>query len=364
VRCLVEFAEQNLAHDPVPRSATGQWDVIFCRNVFIYFDLPRVRQVIHKFIEVLAPGGALFLGHSEVFPDMADELEVVFWGDTFYYRRRVDPRVELVSPAGAPRDTVDAETRAFPPGMIERMKAEQGARAKARPRPTANPDLPTETFRRSAVPGSEDTTQRFSTSRPHPEQETVRLPPSGGRLPREQLVQARRRMQTGDLEGAARALRAASSQAPRWAAPRLLLAEVYRRRGEAGYAKRELEAAVECEPLAHRAHFLLGELHASLGEHARAEVALRRALYLEPEFLPARYVLARSLQAANQYTRACRELRSVLRSLRGLDPAKVRAMADDLPLPPGDLRSACEDAIDDMGGSTEDSGVWRLPPRS
>ncbi len=42
-----------------------QFDMIFCRNVIIYFDLPTQYQVLQKLLTKLKPGGYLFLGHSE-----------------------------------------------------------------------------------------------------------------------------------------------------------------------------------------------------------------------------------------------------------------------------------------------------------
>jgi chemotaxis protein methyltransferase CheR len=42
-----------------------QLDVIFCRNVIIYFDLPTQYDLMKKFCENLTEGGFLFIGHSE-----------------------------------------------------------------------------------------------------------------------------------------------------------------------------------------------------------------------------------------------------------------------------------------------------------
>jgi chemotaxis protein methyltransferase CheR len=43
----------------------GPFDVIFCRNVMIYFDKPTQTALIERFWDVLAPGATLFIGHSE-----------------------------------------------------------------------------------------------------------------------------------------------------------------------------------------------------------------------------------------------------------------------------------------------------------
>jgi len=64
VRRLVTISHLNLFD--TPRVALlGRMDVIFCRNVIIYFDQPAKKRVIETFFQRLAPGGYLLLGHSE-----------------------------------------------------------------------------------------------------------------------------------------------------------------------------------------------------------------------------------------------------------------------------------------------------------
>ncbi|MBW7573385.1 CheR family methyltransferase [Caproiciproducens faecalis] len=62
VRNQVFFKRLNLME---PFSFRQQFDLIFCRNVMIYFDQPTKNALINKFYEVLKPGGYLFIGHSE-----------------------------------------------------------------------------------------------------------------------------------------------------------------------------------------------------------------------------------------------------------------------------------------------------------
>src|SRR5512138_817192 len=62
LRAIVRYARINLVE---PQAGLGTMDLVFCRNVLIYFDAPRKRAVISRLLEHLAPGGYLFLGHAE-----------------------------------------------------------------------------------------------------------------------------------------------------------------------------------------------------------------------------------------------------------------------------------------------------------
>jgi chemotaxis protein methyltransferase CheR len=64
VRELVSFSYVNLL-DPFKTSLINNMDVIFCRNVIIYFDQDAKKKVIESFHEKLRDGGYLLLGHSE-----------------------------------------------------------------------------------------------------------------------------------------------------------------------------------------------------------------------------------------------------------------------------------------------------------
>ena len=60
---LVDFRRINLMDQTFP--IRSPLDVIFCRNVLIYFDRPTQAKLMEKFFKYLRPGGYLFIGHSE-----------------------------------------------------------------------------------------------------------------------------------------------------------------------------------------------------------------------------------------------------------------------------------------------------------
>jgi chemotaxis protein methyltransferase CheR len=63
VRAMITFRRLNLMREKYPFS--GKFDVIFCRNVMIYFDRPTQERLVNRFHDSLCSGGHLFIGHSE-----------------------------------------------------------------------------------------------------------------------------------------------------------------------------------------------------------------------------------------------------------------------------------------------------------
>lgn len=81
-QALVRFKSLNLLGDwPMARA----FDVIFCRNVMIYFDQPTKDRLVHRFAHQLAPGGHLYIGHSERVTGPAAQM-LTQVGPTIYRR--------------------------------------------------------------------------------------------------------------------------------------------------------------------------------------------------------------------------------------------------------------------------------------
>jgi chemotaxis protein methyltransferase CheR len=74
LRSRIKFAQINL-NQSLPN--VGEFDVIFLRNVMIYFDTETKRQVVRRLGEQLRSGGHMFIGHSESLNGVTEELAVV-----------------------------------------------------------------------------------------------------------------------------------------------------------------------------------------------------------------------------------------------------------------------------------------------
>jgi chemotaxis protein methyltransferase CheR len=73
-RKRITFTRVNLMEDLTKQP---KCNVIFCRNVMIYFDKPTQERLVGKFAERLEPGGWLLIGHSEGLMGIRHELEYV-----------------------------------------------------------------------------------------------------------------------------------------------------------------------------------------------------------------------------------------------------------------------------------------------
>jgi len=72
LRQRLTFSPMNLKK---PLGEVGAFDVIFLRNVLIYFDLGTKTKVIKQLVEKLKPGGYLFIGHSESLKGINEDLK-------------------------------------------------------------------------------------------------------------------------------------------------------------------------------------------------------------------------------------------------------------------------------------------------
>ncbi|HDK82312.1 MAG TPA: protein-glutamate O-methyltransferase CheR, partial [Nitrospirae bacterium] len=88
VRSLVNFNCLNLL-DPFKVKLVGKVDVIFCRNVLIYFDKSSRIKVIEHFFDLLNDGGYLLLGHSESLINLSTAFTLKHLKNDLVYQKPV-----------------------------------------------------------------------------------------------------------------------------------------------------------------------------------------------------------------------------------------------------------------------------------
>ncbi|MHC2103729.1 protein-glutamate O-methyltransferase CheR [Methylobacterium sp. WL64] len=89
LRSSIEFSIANLS-DPIHMHRYRAMDVIFCRNLLIYFDDTSRRAAVEALYECLIPGGFICLGHSESMSRMSSMFLPRKFGDTIVYQRPIE----------------------------------------------------------------------------------------------------------------------------------------------------------------------------------------------------------------------------------------------------------------------------------
>jgi len=79
---LIYFRQLNLLKEWPMK---GPIDIIFCRNVIIYFDMPTKQKLMDRYADLLVDGGHLFLGHSEAMNNMSTRFALD--GKSVYSKR-------------------------------------------------------------------------------------------------------------------------------------------------------------------------------------------------------------------------------------------------------------------------------------
>ena len=88
IRDSVDFSRVNLA-DPVSTKRFRNIDIVFCRNLLIYFDTVSRRDAAQTFFDAMNPGGFVCLGHSESMSRISNLFTVRRFSDAFVYQKPV-----------------------------------------------------------------------------------------------------------------------------------------------------------------------------------------------------------------------------------------------------------------------------------
>ena len=125
IKKMVTFSYLNLAADPYPSLATNTnaMDVIFCRNVIMYFSQDTMRRVIGNLHESLREGGSLFVAPSEASHELFPQFKRMTDENEIFFRR------DAVAVAAS------KAAKKAPPRTVPHAVAEAVAKAPAKPAP-------------------------------------------------------------------------------------------------------------------------------------------------------------------------------------------------------------------------------------
>lgn len=258
IRQMVSFGYQNLVKEPFPLEVMNGWDIIFCRNVIIYFNLESARRVINNFYECLNETGYLFVGYAEMLQPICDRFSLLEFGKGFAYKKEEKNKVlEL------------AEGRAsnFDPAIL------------------ADADIPDPEV---AVLESEQ----------------------------EDLRKAEVFLEEEEFELAEPVLARVLERNPQNVTALLFRAVVSANLGDYGRAEEDCLKAARINRTVAAAHFILGVVYENQGRTEQAVIELRKTLYLDPDFALAYLKVGNIYRRQERVEDALRELRNAAAAAR------------------------------------------------
>jgi chemotaxis protein methyltransferase CheR len=110
IRTAVKFEVRNLAADDPDLWEPEAYDIVFCRNVIMYFTPESAAGLVQSLTRALAPGGYLFLGHAETLRGLSQDFHLCHSHGAFYYERK-----ERIEPAAQRAIGVNPQALATPP---------------------------------------------------------------------------------------------------------------------------------------------------------------------------------------------------------------------------------------------------------
>lgn len=84
VKAIVNFSHLNL-NDPRRIKMSNNFDVIFCRNVMIYFSEEVKKHLVRSFFNAMIPGGYFYIGHSETLHGISKAFKLVYFKNALVY---------------------------------------------------------------------------------------------------------------------------------------------------------------------------------------------------------------------------------------------------------------------------------------
>ena len=367
LRDYIRFDGQNLAAPVFDKVGLSSLDLILCRNVIIYFDLPTIRGLMDRFLAALRPGGLLFLGYSESLFKVYDRFEMIEVDGAFVYRRPLSdkalrpPPLRITPYPGEPEvpERKSQTPESFASDLRKRILTEGTARAQGtapasgNPRGQGTPMAPAGSAKGlQSTPGTPpplaagpaprpgDTTRPRITvempavaaqdsARPRITQELPVSAPartSTGEVPvaawpkllppAERLTMAVRKMAQGDFPAAIAGVERLLVDEPSDLDALLTLGNLYSLTGRIPEARDTFAQAIQREPLCVEARVFGGVAALQAGNLKEARSELSKALFLEPTLAIGHYLLAQVHERSQEPDAARRSYRNAIAQLR------------------------------------------------
>lgn len=295
---MVTFAPLNLATDTFPsmRNNTNAMDIIFCRNVLMYFSPEQAGKVVEKFRRSLLPGGYLLVSPCEVSPSLFYGFETVYHNDALFYRKQDgDVLTATVPPAVAPVPDFSPA-----PGIVPGVWEETPAYA-----------VPSGLL---SPPASENVEEQSAA------------------LAYERAMEFYKRGDYGKAIADLAPLfsEGADVSSPFFAKGAALMAQAFANQGNSDAAVEWMERAITADKLNPRHYYLRAMFFQERGDDPAAISSLKKAIYLDGDFVLAYFALGNLTLRTGKRKEAAKHLKTAASLLEKYSADDVLPGSDGL----------------------------------
>jgi chemotaxis protein methyltransferase CheR len=324
---MVSFAQLNLVDDffPPPSNSTNGFDVIFCRNVLMYFTPAKRRKVVEQLYRSLASDGWLIVSPQEMSHELFSEFATVDFGDVTLYRKSA---------------THLRKTLTLPPVVRDENRF--------------SAQLPEQRLENSepAMAPVCATSQESQGHQIHSENAESPAPSYGQALALHEL---------GRYEDARQIIWTLLSQNGDDARAMLLLARAYANQGNLAVALVWCDNAIAADKMAARAYYLRATILQEQGSLPEAIFAFKQTVYAEPRFVLGHLSLGNLALTYGKLRESEKHFENVLLLLAHYEPGDVVPESEGLSA--GRLRemivSQCGGVAAIVPGTELSQGVFR-----
>ncbi|MDA8388698.1 MAG: tetratricopeptide repeat protein [Nitrospiraceae bacterium] len=319
IRKCVHFFYHNLAEDTYPSliNSTNAMDIIFCRNVLMYFTEASKRKVAGKFYHCLVDGGWLMVSPAESSLEQYSPFSQVHFSESAPYRKgaakcETGPAENRAAEKGEPEGAEQLAEEQLTEGRLAEGRGQAGTASDGNvPRPIGSPGVPDV---RPPVPESACPPAVAAALRAEAEDtyaEAFKLYESGRYAEAQEKVAP---LASGGGNASALAL----------------LARIHANRGRLTDALDYCRRAIAADRLNPAYRYLLSAILLEMGREDESKTCLGRALYLDQDFALAHFALGNLARRRGMKRQSERHFKNALSILRACRPDNIVAESEGI----------------------------------
>ncbi|MHB8881012.1 MAG: CheR family methyltransferase [Thermodesulfovibrionales bacterium] len=297
IRNMVTFSYHNIIEDPFPSLSnnTNAMDIIFCRNVLMYFSQERARDAVQHFYRCLAGDGRLIVSAVETSQTLFSAFRPINYPGVILYRK-TEPGED------APSITIPRKQVHLPQPQASELGVGMAGRLSPVPPPTYTTIEPAP----AVLDSYEEALQSYRQGR---YAETV-----------EKITSL---LSSDKASGHNKGCVSRGDEGALHAKAMALLARTYANQGRLSDALLWCERAIASDKMSSEFHYLLATILQEVGQAEEAVAALKRTLYLDQDFVPAHFLLGNLTRQQGKFEESGKHFENALSILKASNQEDV-----------------------------------------